>query len=220
MNIDGLGERIIETLIDEKIISNVADIYKLEDHKDKIINMEGFGQKSYDNFVKAISDSKTLPLNNVLFGLGIRHIGEKVAKSIATKYKSIDNIIKISKEEALDQYEIGPKITDSIIHYFSSEKNVNLINDLKANGVLFNEVKQIKIIESKYKNKKMVLTGTLSIPRDEMKKKLESLGVDVIGTISKNIDYLLAGENAGSKLDKAKTLKVEVISEDDINKLF
>ena len=218
MNIDGFGERIIITLIEKNIINNIVDIYSIYKWKDKITNIEGFGEKSFNNLIKAIEESKSLPLHNVLFGLGIRHIGEKVSKQLSNTFKTIDNIMSLNKELLLNQYEFGPKISSSLINYFHVEDNKKLINDLKESGVEFKSLKKIKLIDSKYKNKKIVITGTLSISRDDMKKHLEFLGVNIVSTMSKNIDYLLVGDNAGSKLQKAKKLNIDVIQENDIMK--
>ncbi len=220
MNIEGLGEKVIEVLLEKKLITNIVDIYRLKDKEQEIISLEGFGQKAYVNMIEAIEESKTLPLNNVLFGLGIRHIGEKVSKQLSKKYKDIETISNLNKDNIIKDHEIGPKITESLTNYFDVEKNIETIKELQELGVKFCPMEEIKVIQSPYKNKKIVLTGTLSTPRDEMIKKLESLGSEVIGTISKNVDFLLVGNNAGSKLEKAKKMNIKIINEKDILKYF
>ncbi len=220
MNIEGLGEKVIEILIQKKLISNIVDIYKLNQKEAEIISLEGFGKKAFTNMIQAIEDSKELPLNNVLFGLGIRHIGEKVSKQLSKKYKDIETISQLNETNIIKDHEIGPKITESLTSYFNVEKNLETIKELQSLGVKFLPMKEIKVIENPYQNKKFVLTGTLSISRDEMVKKLEMLGAEVIGTISKNIDFLLAGTNAGSKLEKAKKMNIQIINEKDILNYF
>lgn len=225
MNIDGLGEKVVAQLFKEKLIENFADLFKLE--REKLLELERMGEKSVDNLLSAIEKSKENSLERLLFGLGIRHVGAKSAKTIAQRFESMDGLMNASKEEFLAVEEIGEKMADSIVLYFSKPEVKDLMEELKSLGMNmeYKGPKLVKVedLDTPFAGKTVVLTGKLSIlTRNEAKEKLERLGAKVTGSVSKNTDMLIAGEDAGSKLDKAKTFGIEIWDEqklvDELNK--
>lgn len=225
MNIDGLGEKVVAQLFKEKLIENFADLFKLE--REKLLELERMGEKSVDNLLTAIEKSKENSLERLLFGLGIRHVGAKAAKTIAQRFESMDGLMNASKEEFLAVEEIGEKMADSIVLYFSKPEVKDLMEELKSLGMNmeYKGPKLVKVedLDTPFAGKTVVLTGKLSIlTRNEAKEKLERLGAKVTGSVSKNTDMLIAGEDAGSKLDKAKTFGIEIWDEqklvDELNK--
>lgn len=225
MNIDGLGEKVVAQLFKEKLIENFADLFKLE--REKLLELERMGEKSVDNLLSAIEKSKENSLERLLFGLGIRHVGAKAAKTIAQRFESMDGLMNASKEEFLAVEEIGEKMADSIVLYFSKPEVKDLMEELKSLGMNmeYKGPKLVKVedLDTPFAGKTVVLTGKLSIlTRNEAKEKLERLGAKVTGSVSKNTDMLIAGEDAGSKLDKAKTFGIEIWDEqklvDELNK--
>jgi DNA ligase (NAD+) len=222
MEIEGLGESIIELFIQKSLLKNYADIFELKKHREELISIERFGQKSVDNLLNAIESSKEKPFEKVLFALGIRHVGERTAKILAGHFRSIDDLINATQEEIESIHEIGPKIAESIYNFFKEENNLNLIEKLKAEGLKFeSERKIIAKQNEKISNKTFVLTGTLEkYKRDEAKDIIENLGGKVTGSVSKNTDYVLAGDDPGSKLDKANKLGVKVLSEAEFDEMI
>jgi DNA ligase (NAD+) len=225
MNIDGLGEKVVAQLFKEKLIDNVADLYKLE--RDKLLELERMGEKSADNLLAAIEKSKENSLERLLFGLGIRHVGAKAAKTIAQRFETMETLMAATKDELLEVEEIGEKMADSIQLYFSKPEVKELMEELQSLGVnmTYKGPKLIKVedLDTPFAGKTVVLTGKLSIlTRNGAKEKLERLGAKVTGSVSKNTDMLIAGEDAGSKLDKAKKLGIDVWDEqqlvDELNK--
>ena len=214
MNIDGLGEKIVEDFYNMHFINNIVDIYHLNKHREDLIELEGYGDKSVDNLLKAIEDSKTNSLERLIFGLGITHVGEKTAKILATRYKTLDNLMSASLEELTNVNDIGEIIAKSIINYFSIEYNQNLIQELKDLG-LNTKYLGAEIIEyTNFLNKTFVITGTLSnMSRDEAKDKVELLGGKTSSSVSKKTDVVIVGDNPGSKFDKAKELNIEIWDE-------
>nr|VZR97208.1 DNA ligase [Mycoplasma feriruminatoris] len=213
MNIVSLGDRSLEILFNLNIIKTISDIYRLEDHKERILEIENFGLKSYLNLIDSINQSKNNSFEKVLFGLGIRHIGSKTAKILAKQYQNIDNLMNASYDELVQINSIGSSLALSIIDWFKIPDNINLINELKSFNVNFKYL-GVKInLDSIIANKSFVITGTLSRPREEFKTLIENNAGKVIGSISKKTDYLLAGDNVGSKLEKAKKLGVKIIDE-------
>jgi DNA ligase (NAD+) len=225
MNIDGLGEKVVAQLFKEQLIDNVADLYKLE--REKLLELERMGEKSADNLLAAIEKSKENSLERLLFGLGIRHVGAKAAKTIAQRFETMDQIMTAEKEELLSVEEIGEKMAESLVLYFSKPEVKQLMDELRELGVnmTYKGPKLVKVedLDTPFAGKTVVLTGKLSIlSRNEAKEKLERLGAKVTGSVSKNTDMLIAGEDAGSKLDKAKSLGIEIWDEqqliDELNK--
>ena len=218
MNIDGLGESIIEDLYNLKYIKTVSDIYLLDKYKKDIMELEGYGEKSVTNMLNAIEESKNNSLEKLLFGLGIRQVGAKTAKILASRYITMDNLINTTKEELSNIHDIGNIIADSIINYFNDSKNINEINKLKELGI---NMKYLGSLNSKQNDlitgKTFVITGTLSKDRNEIKELLESFGGNVSGSVSKKTDVVIKGDNPGSKYDKAVSLGITIWGESELN---
>ena len=214
MNIDGLGESIVEDFYNMGIIKDITDIYKLKDKKEELIELEGFGSKSVSNLLISIENSKNNSLENLLNGLGINGIGAKTAKILAKRYETMDNLMNASSEELEQIKDIGSTLSSNISNYFDNPKNRILIHELKDIGINM-EYKGLKIIQDEaFTNKKFVLTGTISfLSRDELKKIIEDRGGEVSGSVSKKTDVVIAGENPGSKYDKAKSLNIPIWDE-------
>ncbi len=219
MNIDGLGEKIVEQLFEEGILSNIQSIFTLEKSAGELLEIERMGAKSINNLIRAIEDSKKQGLEKLLFGLGIRHIGSKVSDVLAKEFRTIDSLIEATYDELVSIDEIGGVIANSLIEYFTSSDNLNLITELKLVGVNTEYLKEITG-EQIFSNVTFVITGTLTKPRDYYKSIIEDLGGKVTGSISKKTSYLLAGENAGSKLDKAVKLGLNIIDEVEFSELL
>lgn len=219
-NIVGLGGQTIKKLFEKKIITNIADIFKVEEHKEEIINFEKFGEKSFENLVVSIEQAKHNSLEKTLFGLGIRHIGAKTALTLAEIYKNIDNLKNATYEELSAIDSLGEVLAASIVDWFKIESNLQLINQLKSFNVNFEYLGISKITDSFISNKSFVITGTFSNSRDYYKDIIELNNGKVIGSVSKKTDYVLAGENAGSKLSKAEELNIKVINEDEFFKIL
>ncbi|MBM7692694.1 DNA ligase (NAD+) [Peribacillus deserti] len=217
MNIEGLGEKVISQLFHEKLVHDVADIYKLT--HEQLIGMERMGEKSISNLLKAIEGSKSNSLEKLLFGLGIRHVGAKAAKTLAQHFGSMDALMIAKDEELTSINEVGGKMADSIVTYFEMEEAGELINELKAAGVNmeYKGPKPVSAAESDsfFAGKTIVLTGKLEqLSRNEAKDQIEALGGNVAGSVSKKTDLVIAGEDAGSKLAKAEGLGIEVWNEE------
>ena len=217
MDIEGLGEKVAEEFFAEGFFHDIAGIYKLFEHRDEVINLEGWKEKSIDNLLSAIEKSKENSLERVLFGLGIKEVGEKMAKTLARKYQNIDNLMNASEEELLEIPDVGPILARSLVNWFSNEKNVELVNELKELGLNFEyKGSTTKAANSYFSGKTVVLTGTLAkYGRKEATALLEDLGAKVTGSVSKATDVVIAGTEAGSKLDKANALGITVLNEDE-----
>jgi DNA ligase (NAD+) len=216
MDIDGLGEALVSQLTERGMVKNVADLYRLT--KSNLLTLERMGDKSAENVLDEIEASKKLPLERVIYGLGIRFVGERTAQFLAEHFGSLDAIMKASVEELQEVNEVGPRIAQSIVEFFSDEHNVQLVNDLRQAGLTLKGQKKEK--GTKLAGKTFVLTGTLAhYSRDEAKKMIEDAGGRVSGSVSKKTDYVVAGDDAGSKLDKAKELGVAVIGEEQMEGL-
>lgn len=215
MNIDGLGEKVVEQLLRENYIRDVADLYHLE--KEQLVKLERMGEKSAKNLVDAIDRSKENSMERLLFGLGIRHVGEKAAKLLAEQFESIDALMNAKEDEITAVHEIGEKMADSLVTYFDTDEVKVLISRLKDVGVnttYKGKKVQVEIGENPFAGKVIVLTGKLSqLTRNEAKAKIEELGGTVTGSVSKKTDLVIAGEDAGSKLTKATELGIEVWDE-------
>lgn len=219
MDIEGLGEAVVEKLVDLGYLYTPVDIFKLKEIRDKLIEIESFGEKSVDNLLKAIEESKKQPFERVLFALGIRHVGASVAKDLVEHFHSIDNLMKTTKEELQQVPEIGETISQSIIDYFSNKENLKIINDLRELGLNFKVKKQLK--SEKLKGKTFVITGSLSsMTRNEAKELIEKHGGKTTESVSSKTSYVIVGENPGSKLEKAKNLKIPILTEDEFLKII
>jgi DNA ligase (NAD+) len=217
MNIDGLGEKVISQLFAEKLIEDVADIYKLT--FDQLIKLERMGEKSANNLLEAIEASKANSLEKLLFGLGIRHVGAKAAKTLAQEFETIDRLAMATAEELTAINEIGEKMAESVVAYFELEEVKELIEELKKAGVntIYNGPKKVAVenIDHFFAGKTIVLTGKLEVlSRNEAKERIEAFGGKVAGSVSKKTDLVIAGEDAGSKLTKAEQLGIEVWNEE------
>jgi len=216
MNIDGMGDALVNQLTERGLVKNVADIYKLR--KADLLSLERMGDKSADNILREIENSKKLPLERVIYGLGIRMVGERTAQFLAEHFGSMEALESAGIEELQNVNEVGPRIAESIAEFFSIVANRKLVERLREAGLTLTGQKKQR--GTKLAGKTFVLTGTLAhFTRDEAKKMIEDAGGKVTGSVSKNTDYVVAGTDAGSKLDKAKELEVEVINEKELEKL-
>ncbi len=217
MDIEGLGEKVAEQFFNQGFIHSIKDIYDLSQYRDDIISLDGWKDKSIDNLLAGIEKSKENSLEKVLFGLGIKEVGEKMAKTLARKYGDIDALAATTEEELLEIPDVGPVLSKSLVAWFSDEKNVELINELKERGVNFKFIESTtKAANSYFSGKTVVLTGTLSsMGRKEATALLEDVGAKVTGSVSKATDCVIAGEEAGSKLDKAHALGIQVLGEEE-----
>ncbi|NLM96105.1 MAG: NAD-dependent DNA ligase LigA [Halanaerobiaceae bacterium] len=214
MNIDGVGPALIDQLLEKGLIEDYADLYALS--FEDLLPLERMGEKSAENAVRAISESKERPLHNLVFALGIRHVGAGTARILASRYHSIEDLAAASTEELEAIEEIGPVIADSIVNFFSSEHNRQVIEKLSRHGVKMRAEKTAGEEDKSgfLAGKKFVFTGTLEkFTRSEAKEKVLSLGGQVSSSVSRNTDYLVAGESTGSKLDKARELGITILDE-------
>ena len=219
MNIDGLGERIIEDFYNMGFIKDISDIYLLKNHKEDLMELEGFGEKSINNLLSSIGRSKSNSLEKVLFALGIRHVGKKTAKVLAKRYKNIDNLIKASEEELTNINDIGAIIAKSVKEYLSNEENLSLINELKNIGLNFEYVDTG--FDDKLEGMTFVLTGTLQkYKREELTKILEDKGAKVTSSVTKKTTGVIVGDKPGSKYDKALKLGINIYKEEDIENII
>jgi DNA ligase (NAD+) len=217
MNIDGLGEALVNQLTERGLVKNVSDLYKLT--KDHLLTLDRMGEKSAENVLAEIEASKELPLERVIYGLGIRMVGERTAQFLAEHFGSLDAIMAATAEELEEVNEVGPRIAESIVEFFADEHNRKLVNDLRKAGLTFTGQKKEK--GTKLAGKTFVLTGTLERhTRDEAKRLIEDAGGRVSGSVSKKTDYVVAGSDAGSKLDKARELGVVVVGEEELERLL
>ena len=222
MDINGMGDKVVEQFFNQGFIKDIVDIYKLEQFKDDIINIDGWSNKSYENLIAGINKSKSNSLERLLFGLGIKEVGEKMAKTLAKIYKNIDNLSNASLDDLLAINDVGPVCAQNVFDYFRKDKNKELIQNLKDLGLNMNYLKNDAFDTNNFfYNKKVVLTGTLSkYTRSEAGEILESLGSKVQNSVSKVTDLVIYGVEAGSKLDKAKKFNVQTLNEDEfISKL-
>lgn len=224
MDIEGLGEALIDLFATRGYLKHIPDIYKLHSHRDELIGIDRLGEKSIDNLLSAIEKSKSNPWHKVLFALGIRLVGTNIARKLTEHFPDVDSLISASEETLNSVFEIGPGISRSIVQFFSDSNNIEMINSLKSSGLNFSaEKKGLKLSAANnfFSGKSFVLTGTLSaFSREEAKTKIEDLGGKVVSSLSKNIAYLVVGESPGSKLKKAADLKIEIINEDKFIELL
>ena len=222
MDIEGLGEKVAEQFFNQGFIHSIVDIYDLSQYRDEIIALDGWKDKSIDNLLAAIEKSKENSLEKVLFGLGIKEVGAKMAKTLSKIYGDIDALAATTEEELLEIPDVGPVLSQSLVNWFADEKNIETINGLKERGVNFKYIgSTVKAASSYFSGKTVVLTGTLSsMGRKEATALLEDVGAKVTGSVSKATDCVIAGEEAGSKLDKAHALGIQVLSEDEFLSLI
>ena len=218
MSIDGLGDKLVDQLVDKGIVRDVADLYSLS--QEQLAELGRMGEKSAQNLVEEIENSKKAELARLIFALGIRFVGERTGQLLAEHFGSLDKLAKASEEELLQVEEVGPRVSEAIREFFGEKRNRAVIEKLRKAGLQF-EQKVVRKGEGKLAGKQFVLTGTLpTYSRDEAKRLIEEAGGRVIGSVSKKTDYVVVGTDAGSKLDKAKSLGVKTIDEAELVKLL
>ena len=217
MNIEGLGEKILEQFYNLGFVHSIEDIYDLYKHEQEIMDIEGFGKKSMDNLVEAIEKSKENSLEKLLFGLGIKGIGAKMADNLSKEFKTMDSLLEASRERLLSIKDVGETIVDSLEAFKNDETSQNLLFNLRLLGLNMSYLKETSLLQDSIFNGKTVcVTGTLQLmTRKEIKDYLARLGANVTGSVSKNTDFLICGVDAGSKLIKANELGVKVLTEEE-----
>lgn len=210
MNIDGLGEAVVVQLMEKGLVKTLSDLYSLT--KEELVKLDRVGKKSAEALLNEIEKSKEQPLDRVLFALGIRFVGERTARTLAREFGSMDALMEAGQEELEAINDVGPRVSESIVEFFHEQRNRELVERLRAAGLRFTAEKRQK--NSKLEGKTFVLTGSLpNLTREEAKEKIEAAGGKVSGSVSKKTHYVVAGEEAGSKLDKAQKLGVPVMDE-------
>jgi DNA ligase (NAD+) len=237
MRIEGLGDAMIQQLVSDRpskvkhgqqiesrapIVKDIADLYRLHEKRDQLLDLERMGAKSVDNLLGQIEESKDRDLGRLIFGLGIRHVGERTAQILADAFGSLEELMDAGEERLNQVFEIGPVVAASIAEWFRDERNRELIHRLKAAGVNTRHKKAVaeESVDRVLEGKQFVLTGKLSaITRDEAKEKIERLGGRVTASVTKKTDYVVVGEEPGSKLDRARDLGVTVLNEKEFSEL-
>lgn len=222
MDIEGMGEKVVEQFFNQGFFTNIAEIYKLMDHREDVIALDGWQSKSIDNLIYAIDKSKSNSVEKLLFGLGIKEVGAKMAKTLSRIFGNLDALASATEDDLLEIPDVGPVVAHSIVTWFASEHNKVLIEQLRQEGLNFNFLGSTsKAANSYFSGKTVVLTGTLdSMGRKEATDILENLGAKVTGSVSKATDAVVAGHDAGSKLDKAQALGITVLSESEFLELI
>ena len=222
MDIETMGDKVSEEFFNSGLISDIPSIYDLWSKRDEIVGREGWQDKSVDNLLDAIEKSKQNSLERLLFGLGIKEVGEKMAKTLAKRYLELEKFEELTEEELMKVPDVGPIVAHSIFEYFHDENNKQMIENLKEKGINFSYLGQITVdTNSPFYGKTCVLTGTLSkYGRKEATEILENLGAKVAGSVSAKTDYVIFGEEAGSKLDKAHALGIKTLNEEEFEELL
>lgn len=221
MDIEGLGESLIDLFVEKGFLKTYSDIYKLNSIKDELIAIDRLGGKSVSNLLNSIEKSKERPFDKVLYALGIRYVGAGAAKKLASHFKNLDALMQASEEEITEVYEIGETISKSVRKFFSDNHNRKIVGELKKVGLKFSftDAKTSIVKDSFFKDKTFVLTGSLEgFTREEASEIIMRFEGNITSSVSKKTDYVLAGENAGSKLDKAKKLKINIMDEQEFKK--
>jgi DNA ligase (NAD+) len=212
MNIDGLGEKIVDQLVDKSLVRDVSGLYDLK--AEHLAELERMGRKSSEALIKEIDESRKLDFSRLLFGLGIRHVGERTAQLLAEHFTSIEELVRAPQAELEQVHEVGPQIADSIYHFLHEDQNQQLIHRLKSHGLTMKAAVQRERLPQVFAGKTFVITGTLdTLSRDEATALIEQRGGRVTSAVSKKTNYLVAGKEPGSKLDKAQSLGVQIIDE-------
>lgn len=219
MNIEGLGKSLVDQLMREKLINNLADIYalKIED----LVELERMGEKSSQNLIDEIEASKNNSLPRLIYALGIRHVGERTAQTLAAHFDSMDSLAQATEEELINLNDVGPKVSESIVFFFGQPENIDLINRLRSAGLNFSSQPAEKPEKQPLSGMTFVITGKLeSFSRDQAKEKIEAMGGTVTSSVSKNTNYVLVGTDPGSKLDKARSLNIPLLDEEGFKALL
>lgn len=216
MNIEGLGDKVLEDLYNYHYVSDIPDIYELESHRKELLELEGYGNKKVDNLFASINNSKNNSLEKLLFGLGIKQVGSKMAKTLARTYKTLDNLSNATYEELVEIPDVGEIIAKSIIDYFNDEDNKNIIDRLKKYGINMDYTSGEEVVaDENFNGKTFVLTGTLNqITRDKASEIIENKGGKVTSSVTKKTSVVVVGDNPGSKYDKAVSLNIEIWNEE------
>lgn len=219
MNIEGLGESLVDQLMSEKLISNLADIYSLK--IEELVKLERMGEKSSQNLIDEIEASKNNGLARLIYALGIRHVGERTAQTLAAHFDSMESLSRAGEEELIGLNDVGPKVAESIVFFFRQPENIDLINRFSKAGLNFSSLSAVKHEEQLLSGKTFVITGKLgSFSRDQIKEKIEAMGGTVTSSVSKNTDYVIVGEDPGSKLEKARSLNIPLLDENEFKTLI
>lgn len=216
MNIDKVGDRLIETLVDNKLLSRFSDFYRLT--KEKILSLDRQGEKSAENILNSIESSKSPTLARFIFALGIRFVGEQTAKHLADHFITIENFVKASEEELLQVPEIGPKVAKSILTWTSNKELVQEIHDLQNLGLKI--INPVRSQEGSLSGLSFLITGTLPIKRDDAKDVIEKNGGKILGSVSSKLNFLIVGDDPGSKVEKAQSLGVKILAWDELLKML
>ncbi|MEL0056343.1 MAG: helix-hairpin-helix domain-containing protein, partial [Methylophilaceae bacterium] len=218
MNIDGLGEKIIDQLMDSNLLNQTSDFYRLK--KEQLLSLERFAEKSADNLIKSIENSKNTSMARFIYALGIRNVGEATANDLANHFGNLNKIKQASLDQLIEVRDIGPTVAESIFKYFNSSESVNEIEQLVSLGIHWQDIKLDLNKNRELEGQVFVLTGTLpTLKRDEAKALIMNAGGKVSGSVSKNTDYVVAGDEAGSKLEAAKKLNITIIDESKLIEL-
>lgn len=221
MDIEGLGERIVEILFSQNHLKTIADVYSLYEHKEALMEIEGFGEKSVEKLLNAIELSKTRSLEKLIFGLGIKEVGAKTSKVLASKFMSLDNLMAATESDLLKIRDIGPVAASSLMSFFANEENIKLIAALKEKGLNMDYLGPAVKEDSFFFDKTVVITGKLTqYKRDELTSVLEGLGAKVAGSVSAKTHLVIAGEDAGSKLKRAQALNITILNEEQLLELL
>lgn len=217
MNIIGLGQKIVERFLELGYLNDVTDIYRLSEHREEMEALEKMGKKSVENLLNSIEESKQREYSKVLYSLGIPEVGKFMANLLADESGSIDRLMEMTRDELLMINGVGEKVADSIINFFASEENLEIIEKLKGFGLNFSEEKQSKVEKNVFEGKTFLVTGKLTkFTREGIKEEIEKFGGKNLSAVSKNLDYLIVGEKAGSKLKKAQEIgTIKIITEDE-----
>jgi DNA ligase (NAD+) len=220
MDIEGLGEAVVDQLVSLDFVHNYADLYELRKHRNKLVNLERWGEKSVDNLLAAIDASKQRPFARVLFALGIRHVGASIAQLLVTHFRTMDDLMSATTDDLQTIQGIGPQIAESVRRFLEDKHNSKIVEKLRKAGLRFEEKQQRVVRNTPFAGKTVVLTGTLTaLTREEAKQKIEELGGHVASSVSSKTDYVVVGSDAGSKLEKAKSLGIRTIDEDEFSRL-
>jgi DNA ligase (NAD+) len=214
MDIEGLGGAIVDQFVHLGLLNNCADLYDLHTQRRELLSLEGWGEKSVQHLLEAISESKKRPFGRVLYALGVRHIGASIAQLLVDNFPTIEQLIAASENNLQSVQGVGPRIAKSVIRFFADEHNQRMVHRLKKAGIQMRSAKKYVRISQQFTDKNFVLTGTLtSMSREEAKQKIESLGGKVVSSVSKNTDFVIVGAEAGSKREKAQTLGILLLDE-------
>jgi DNA ligase (NAD+) len=216
MNIDKVGDRLIETLVDHKLLSRFSDFYRLT--KENILSLDRQGEKSADNILSSIENSKSPTLARLIFALGIRFVGERTAKHLADHFLTIENFVKAGEEELLQVPEIGPKVAKAILDWTSNPELVKEVHDLQSLGLKI--VNPVRSQEGALSGLSFLITGTLPVKRDDAKDLIEKNGGKILGSVSSKLNFLLVGDDPGSKVEKAQSLGVKTLTWDELLKML